>query len=102
MVPRDTPILAPASACVRSSRSQSFKASSSSRNSGTCSISDIGTQVGLNALPLNLHLQFRGFLHLGDMLAPTGHFVHMHGTIPRMPVPVKGYIHDARLYIDKK
>ena len=32
--------------------------------------------VGLKALPLNLHLQFRGFLHLGDMFTPS-RFVHM-------------------------
>jgi hypothetical protein len=89
MVPLDTPILVPASACVRSSRSQSLKVSSSSRKRGTCSISDIGTHVGLNALPLNLHLQFRGFLHLGDM--PTPFIVHMHRTLAGTPDFVKYY-----------
>jgi hypothetical protein len=51
----------------------------------------MGTQVGLNALPLNLHLQFRGFLHLGDMPAPTLHIVHMHTTIAGAADIVKIY-----------
>ena len=80
-VPRDTLIFAPASACVRSSRSQSFKASSSSRKRGMCSTSAIGTPAGLKASPLNVHLQFLGFLYRGDILA-LPHIVHMHTSIP--------------------
>jgi hypothetical protein len=37
-------------------------------------------QVGLKALPLNLHLQFLGFLPLGDMNVPL-QYVHMHITL---------------------
>ena len=46
--------------------------------------------VGLNALPLNLHLQFRGFLHLGDMLT-LYRYVHMHITIAATSGVVKIY-----------
>jgi hypothetical protein len=43
--------------------------------------------VGLKALPLNVHLQFRGFLHLGDM--PASYIVHMHITIAGPDARVK-------------
>jgi hypothetical protein len=46
--------------------------------------------VGLKALPLNLHLQFRGFLHLGDMLTPF-QYVHMLITITGRLTIVKKY-----------
>jgi hypothetical protein len=48
-------------------------------------------QVGLKALPLNLHLQFRGFLDLGDMLASYHHTVHMHTTVTDAKAIVKVY-----------
>jgi hypothetical protein len=51
----------------------------------------MGTHVGLKALPLNLHLQFRGFLHLGDTLTPTLRYVHMHITIAGTADVVKFY-----------
>src|SRR5574341_9066 len=76
-VPLDTPILVPASSCVRSSRSHSFKASSSSRIRDIRFTSVIGTPVGLNAFPLNVHRQCRDFLFLGDITL-LFYYVHMH------------------------
>ena len=90
-VPRDTPILRPASSCVRSSRSQSLKASNSSRDMDIVSTSDIGMPVGLNAFPLKLHWQCRGFLHRGDMSIPS-YFVHMHIMITNLPDVVKCFL----------
>ena len=76
-MPRDTPIRFPASACVRSSTSQSFRDSNSSRDRMIRSTAVMGMPVGLNALPLKAHLQLRGFLARGDMGASLCN-VHMH------------------------
>jgi hypothetical protein len=53
----------------------------------------MGTAVGLKALPLNVHLQFRGFLHLGDTFTSTLRYVHMHITIAGTYDVVKFYSH---------
>jgi hypothetical protein len=47
--------------------------------------------VGLNAFPLKLHWQCRGFLHRGDM-AILSYFVHMHIMIRELPDVVKGFL----------
>jgi hypothetical protein len=52
-------------------------------------------QVGLKALPLNLHLQLRGFLHLGDM-SVSFRFVHMLRTITGAGGNVK---HDSGAFL---
>jgi len=49
----------------------------------------MGTHVGLKALPLNVHLQFLGFLHRGDM--PASSIVHMHITLAGAAALVKQY-----------
>ncbi len=90
-VPLDTPILLPASSCVRSSRSQSFSASSSSRKRVIRSTSDIETPVGLKAFPLNRHPQSLCFLHRGTCYPP--YCVHMHTIIQVRCRIVKSFMH---------
>ena len=54
--------------------------------------------VGLKALPLKVHLQFRGFLHLGDTINPTFHIVHMHTILAGAGDNVKQHSDAFRFY----
>ena len=68
MVPRETPIFTPASSWVKPSRSQSRKASISSRNNSIWSSFDRGVPVGLKALPQKFPSQFLNLFGLGDII----------------------------------
>jgi len=78
-VPRETPMLFPASSCVRPSWSQRRSASSSSRCSSICRSSLKGMRVGLKARPQSLPWQCRSFFGRGNGALPQYILAHSTG-----------------------